>query len=537
MKTQTAEKITQEPAQPPIGQFEMISITDIEPSKTNPRKTFDPVALEELADSIRQLGIQEPLIVRTNPVYEIREPDLTSKWYCIKRNGKELHPEKHLTEVEAKLLYESLVRLPYELVAGERRFRAAKLAGLKTVPAIVRVLNDNQALEIQYVENLQRKDLNPIEEARGYKTLIDHGLYDVDSLSEKLGIKRSTIYAKLKLTKLAKQVVEAIEDGKISASIGELIGRLATESMQKEALKKIATGGACVNGENEPMSFRAAKNFLEYSFCKNLSIAQFSLTADYGRFTCENCPNRLRSMPEAEADCPDVCTDIKCYAKKTECAELKKVETWRENGAVDLPEDVNNAAFKINQNYFSDDRYVQERGLYGFVSSENEDGQKDFEALIQTKLTPFLATSPNGTVTRVFLKSDIEKLAKEHRSTHGQDDVIDTKSNFQKQQEEEQRKYKVDQAVKERRIELVSKKKFKPKEQLTILRTAVKIFVADHQQLKIDADIEMFSQEQCVAWLAAGLLKEYAPPDDILALVPVSRAVIEKQFDKEMEGK
>src|SRR5262245_32877567 len=163
-------------------QLQMIPISQIAPSPTNPRKYFDPAKLQELADSIQEHGLAQPILVRLNP--EHTDPF-------------------------------------YELVAGERRWRAAKIAGLEEIEAKVRDLDDKAVLEIQFIENLQRTDLSAVEEAEGYKRLLDEHGYTADSLAGKLGKSKSYVYARLKLINLPEQALEALAKGDLPATIGD----------------------------------------------------------------------------------------------------------------------------------------------------------------------------------------------------------------------------------------------------------------------------------------------------------------------------
>ena len=133
-------------------------------SKTNPRKIFDDAALADLAASIKKHGVAQPILLRP-------------------------------THVDAGITF-------FEVVAGERRFRASKLAGKTTVPAIVRNLSDAEALEIQVIENLQRQDLHPLEEAEGFEVLMRENGYTADVMAEKTGKSKAYIYASLKLCAL-----------------------------------------------------------------------------------------------------------------------------------------------------------------------------------------------------------------------------------------------------------------------------------------------------------------------------------------------
>ena len=147
--------------------FETIPLECIRASKTNPRKHFNPELLADLAASIRQLGLAQPILVRP---------------------------------IARDLIDNSPVR--FEVVAGERRFRASHLAGYQTILAVVRDLSDAEALELQVVENLQRADLHPLEEAEGYEVLMKAHDLSAEQLADKVGKSKAYIYARLKLCAL-----------------------------------------------------------------------------------------------------------------------------------------------------------------------------------------------------------------------------------------------------------------------------------------------------------------------------------------------
>jgi len=169
-----------------------LRLNEIEPNKEQPRKTFDEKALRELAESIERNGVLQPLLVR--PMHD----------------GS------------------------YQLVAGERRWRASRMAGLTEVPVVVKEMTDEQAMEIALVENLQREDLNPIEEAGGLKMLIDrYGLTQEDA-SARVGRSRPAIANSLRLLNLPEQVRTLARDGKLSAGHARA---LLSFSSQEEMIK------------------------------------------------------------------------------------------------------------------------------------------------------------------------------------------------------------------------------------------------------------------------------------------------------------
>ncbi len=158
---------------------QQVPLAQLRPSPFQPRHTIDEAELAELAASIASKGVLQPILVRPSA------------------SG-------------------------YEIVAGERRFRAAKLAGLITVPAMVRDLSDQETLEIAIVENLQRQDLNPMEEARAFKQLLDFGL-NQEKVAEAVGRSRSAIANTLRLLVLPEIVQDAIEAGRVSAGHGRAV--------------------------------------------------------------------------------------------------------------------------------------------------------------------------------------------------------------------------------------------------------------------------------------------------------------------------
>jgi len=155
-----------------------IPLVQISPNPDQPRKTFSEPELKELADSVQKRGVLNPIILRT----------VKNKPYL------------------------------YEIVAGERRFRAAQMAGLSEIPALVKTLSDNNAREIALIENVQRENLNPIEEAEGYKDLMEKCHYELSDVSKLIGKSESYIRNLMRLTSLPESVKQLIKEGKISAS-------------------------------------------------------------------------------------------------------------------------------------------------------------------------------------------------------------------------------------------------------------------------------------------------------------------------------
>ena len=160
----------------------MISITDIQKNPYQPRKEFDREKLDELAQSIKENGVIQPIIVRQSPV------------------------------------------IGYEILAGERRYRASLLAGLKSIPAVVKQLSDQEMMVQSIIENLQRENLNPIEEARAYESLVEKGFTHAE-IADKMGKSRPYISNSIRLLSLPEQILSEVENGKLSqAHARSLVG-------------------------------------------------------------------------------------------------------------------------------------------------------------------------------------------------------------------------------------------------------------------------------------------------------------------------
>lgn len=174
-----------------------LRISEIEPNKNQPRKDFDDEALSELADSIRQHGVIQPLLVRP-----------------ISGGG-------------------------YQLVAGERRWRAARLAGLSEVPVVIRQMDDAEVMIIALIENLQREELNSIEEAEGYKQLAENFGFTQEDISAQVGKSRSTVANAMRLLSLPPYVTQKIREGTLSAGHARALLSLDDE-MQIYELSELA---------------------------------------------------------------------------------------------------------------------------------------------------------------------------------------------------------------------------------------------------------------------------------------------------------
>lgn len=181
-----------------------VKLMDIEPNREQPRKQFDEEALSELADSISKHGVLQPLLVRP------------------------------LTDGS------------YQLVAGERRWRASRMAGLTEVPVVVKDLTDSQVAELALVENLQRENLNPLEEANGYKELGEKFGYTQEQIAEVVGKSRSAVANSLRLLALPKSVAMLVNEGKLSMGHARALLSLEDEKMMSDLAKLIVANDLSV---------------------------------------------------------------------------------------------------------------------------------------------------------------------------------------------------------------------------------------------------------------------------------------------------
>ena len=181
-----------------------VKLLDIEPNKTQPRKAFDEEALTELAQSIKEHGLLQPIIVK---------PML---------NGT------------------------YKIIAGERRWRASRLAGLEFVPVLIKDRGEQEIMEVALIENLQRQDLNPVEEALGYKTLIDTYGVTQDEVARRVGKSRTAVTNALRLLSLELNELDMLKDGQITSGHARALFSAGDDFLLREQLLELAANGSSV---------------------------------------------------------------------------------------------------------------------------------------------------------------------------------------------------------------------------------------------------------------------------------------------------
>jgi ParB/RepB/Spo0J family partition protein len=258
-----------------------IPLTELHPSPTNPRRSFPETGLSEMAESVRQYGVLQPILVRPWPAA--------------------------YADISATAAY--------EIVAGERRYRASILAGMPSIMATVRTLSDTEVLEVQILENLQREEVHPLEEAEGYQVLMLRTNYTAEDLAEKLGKSKAYIYARLKLCAITGQARQAFMEGQLSASVALLIARIPVPALQQKATEEVLRGWG-----GQPLTARQAADEIQRKYMLHLKEAPFprgdtKLVDGAGK--CAECPKRSGNDPiYQDLKSADICTDPNCWASK-----------------------------------------------------------------------------------------------------------------------------------------------------------------------------------------------------------------------------
>lgn len=193
-----------------------IKINDIDPNTQQPRKIFDQESLEALAESIKEHGVVQPIIVKSEG-------------------------------------------LRYVIVAGERRWRAAKLAGLKTIPAVVKDITSREVMEIALIENLQRKDLNPLEEAEAYQKLIEEYSLTQEEVAKVAGKSRAAIANSIRLLSLSKEIKDMITDGRLTSGHARTLITITDKEKQLSLANQIADKGLSVREAEKLASLEEKK--------------------------------------------------------------------------------------------------------------------------------------------------------------------------------------------------------------------------------------------------------------------------------------
>lgn len=253
----------------------MVALADIQLSGYNPRKHFDEASLAELADSIRQQGVLQPIGVRP-----------------IDENGK------------------------FEIVFGERRYRASLMVEMTEIPAVILNVSDEVAEEMAVTENLQRKDVTPIEEANAYQKLIESGRHDIQSLAVQFGKNETYIRTRLKFTALIPEIAELLEKDELTISVASEICRYG-EDIQREVFDKHLKEGIMYGSWRGLKATEVAKN-IERDFTTDLDRYNFD------KSLCLSCPHNTNNMMLfCEGGCGN-CANRGCLAETNTAFLIEK---------------------------------------------------------------------------------------------------------------------------------------------------------------------------------------------------------------------
>lgn len=268
--------------------FSYIDHAAIDPSSTNPRKTLGDIT--EMTESVKKKGIIEPLIVRKHP----------------KKAGR------------------------FELVCGWRRWSAAGKAGLVQVPCIIRELGDDEVLDVQLAENIDRTDLTPLEEAEAYRLRVERG-QTLEHVADRISRSPGYVARRLKLLELGKDAQAALAKGEISVTVAEMIGRIP-EKLQKRAVESVAGGPYERGASNAEASRTLREQFMLVLKDARFDRADTALVPKAG--ACTVCPHRTGNQAElfSDVDDKDLCTAPDCFAAKTKAAAKVKLAAARKEG-------------------------------------------------------------------------------------------------------------------------------------------------------------------------------------------------------------
>jgi ParB/RepB/Spo0J family partition protein len=344
----------------------------------------------------------------------------------------------------------------FELVFGHRRLRAAKKAGLTEIPAMVREMTELEVIEAQVVENVQRQDVHPLEEAEGYEQLLAQKRdppYTVDEIAAKVGKSKAYVYGRLKLLALCKEARAAFLEGKLTPSVALLVARIPAE-LQKKALERLR------GWEGEPIAFSRAADVVQREFMLRLAEAPFK-TADAelvpAAGACTACPKRTGNAPElfAEVKSADVCTDPPCYESKVAAGWARqKVEAE----AAGRPVLADKEAKEIFDGYSHRPRYGA-----GYVdldeACDRDPKHRTYRRLLgkMAETAVVLARDQQGTPHQLLPRKDVGKLlkAKGHDFKADREDLGPSPdAQWRKQREKERRKRELDEKVAKRVGEL-----------------------------------------------------------------------------------
>ncbi|QDP86048.1 ParB/RepB/Spo0J family partition protein [Chryseobacterium sp. SNU WT5] len=261
-----------------MTEFKELKLTELVASSTNPRTEFEENSLKELAESIKQHGVLQPIIAR-------------------------IHPDNNKK---------------YEVVCGERRFRASKISGVKTIPVSIREFNDDEVFEIQIIENLERKDVHPMDEAVAFKRMVESGKYTIEDIAAKVAKNLTFVAQRLKLNDLIMDLQNDFKAGKFGIGHAVLLARVDEES-QQEILSDYTNDFYPTISD---LKYELQDNFLDNA---KFDLQDETLVPEAG--PCSTCPKSSFGNPVLFPDLEDNrCFDKKCFENKTEIFQSNKLQ-------------------------------------------------------------------------------------------------------------------------------------------------------------------------------------------------------------------
>jgi len=370
--------------------------------------------LKDLAASIAQVGIVEPLVVRPLP----------------DEDGQEV----------------------YELVVGNRRARAAASVGETDVPCIVRVLSDQQAAEMSLIENIQRADIHPMEEAVAFERLSKEHRLTAEEIAAKVGKAVAYVYGRMKLTALCPKARSMFLADKLTAALALLVARIPDAKMQAEAAERIATGrypGA------EPMSLREATEYVQREHMQALSSASFNVADAHlvaGAGACSVCPKRTGNQAALFSDVKgkDVCTDVACFKSKQDADWVERTKIAARDGQRVLTDKETKKIFP-----YRSDRVADGTGLVALDERCYSDPKgRTFGQIAGKKLELdiTIARDPEGRVRELVKKTDLTAAIKDSGKKVPAQLAARPVSSMSEQEKKRQRERKIEKEVTRRAI-------------------------------------------------------------------------------------
>ncbi len=358
-------------------------LSQIVPSKTN-RTQFDETAMSELVDSIRQHGVLQPIVLR--PL-----------------NGSK-----------------------FEIIAGERRWRACTALEHATIPATVREVTDAEALELQSIENLQRENIAPLDEAAAFDRLHRECKLTVEQIAAKVSRPPAHIKARLALLGLPQAAQDALWTGKLPEATAALLARIPDATARGKAFKLVSVqreeyDHASDRRIRRPASFQEAKAQIEREFCVSMRKAQFNLKDDQLVPLVEKAGERV--LGGACAGCPfhdteaKVCMQPACFHTKQEADWKRLVAIANKEGCAVLTQEEVKAAFPYGEDLSYNSKYIEAEGTtWDYNKAGDHKKPRTWASLLakcEAKLVrPILARTPRGKIVRLLLKSEVAEALK-----------------------------------------------------------------------------------------------------------------------------